>query len=396
AIRIAGDVKEDVYLATVRVKHLYLKVAHRPNKDSTLCLYLVDQPTEDLRIRFGHVPFGFVTPQLPVNPDLPFGFIETLTTGLEPSLDRVTYDLVDLGEGELSGRPTTKPSVAVPTAKSLTLNERNKARLEDALEVALETIRIFDWEIDMKFRFGQIYLIDYKQPKKDIPRKHLSIDQVADREFIDKRFASALAPWKENLTPFYQYLRLNDILEEDDSPITEFAIDAQISVNPPDPPANGSQQPQQKHGRLAPMTFNTRITCGFKKDGKVGLWRCAMDKEDLFVASMFNAERKYAWELKLSTGRRADPEMLPPVKEFIEGLRLGKQDRLVYTKVPNVKVTRVCQKTIQRYDWEKHNFIIEVCRDEVWNDRLLPAVPVIKNVEVRLSAEPNEVVYKVS
>ncbi|RUP50699.1 hypothetical protein BC936DRAFT_138024 [Jimgerdemannia flammicorona] len=293
------------------------------------------------------------------------------------------------------------------------LNERNKARLEEALRDALEIIRIFDWEIDLKLRFGQIYLTTYKKPKQDAQCKHISIDQVAD-EFMNPRFASALAPCmaqkEENMKNFFAEIDSLGIRETEDSPINEYTIDAQITVEHPNPPAD-----RLRNQPPPTITLNTRITCEFKEDGKVGLWRCAIDKADFFVASMFNAEKKYAWELKLSAAQRVEPELLSPVKAFVGGLRLpliedpelGKRyihskkklqmGRLAYTKVPDVELKRICQKKIQRFDWEKekNDFIIEVCRDEIWRIDSDSPTP-ISNVEIRLDNEPHAVMYKVS
>ncbi|RUO95830.1 hypothetical protein BC936DRAFT_143137 [Jimgerdemannia flammicorona] len=207
AIKVAGDTKECVAMATMRIKNLFftiiwnssvensscghfLEIACRPNPltDKPKQLYFIDQPSENYKISFCKTPYGFETPR-PSPATHGYRLLEPLRTGTEHSLQFVE-NLIELGEGDCSGRLTMKETPVRLPQQILTLNDRNANRLEQGLKTALERIRLFDYDIRMKIRFGQIYMMDY--PTKN---NHWTIQEIADKAFLNPKLRAELAPW---------------------------------------------------------------------------------------------------------------------------------------------------------------------------------------------------------
>ncbi|RUS19217.1 hypothetical protein BC937DRAFT_87817 [Endogone sp. FLAS-F59071] len=435
-LKVAGDTKESVDIAATRVKNLFVTFHLRPKPNyRPKILYLLDQPSENFKIRFAQLPRGFETPSIPPE-DHYFTILEKLETGTEMSVN-VVQDLIDLGEGELSGRLSTK-NVELPP-RILTLNEGNAEKLERAMEDALEKIRLFDYVIRMKIRFGQFYAREYPKAKKD-----WSISMIVGKYFPHPKFTAEVAPCmakkEANVKPFKEFLQDSCPDRFADSLRDTFAFEVIQLLEFPVPP--------KKPKRLS--RYNTRITCsfkddgniehwdtitknGFKNDGHVGMWDCVMGRVELMSANMVNLDkdvtwnlyefwalcRNYAWELKLDAARRvhvgidkspppatntpyssSKPKLLSlhtkvsPHSRFCNGLRLRNNDRLLYTNSEFLHVKSIIQKTKWLYYWSERNYMIEICREKTWDKKLPQKMGI--DLEFDLAQEPDNQIYKIS
>ncbi|RUO95829.1 hypothetical protein BC936DRAFT_143136 [Jimgerdemannia flammicorona] len=117
------------------------------------------------------------------------------------------------------------------------------------------------------------------------------------------------------MDPLFEYLNAHGLNEYTDSPRTSFVIEANQVLE--------FVQPSRSRGNAYPSPrFDTRIDCSFKKDGKIGLWDCVTEHQELLTASMINLEKNYAWELKLESARRVPTDRPSPHGQLIHTLRL--------------------------------------------------------------------------
>lgn len=382
--RIAADTEEAVKEAASRIRNWYLRCQRKP---IGCTLRLMQQPTKRWDLSYRRLPASFVTHEY-ADPEREKDMLEqqrlleAVASGVIPR-NTAPRDLINFNEEE-------HPSLLSESA--LGLNARNEKFIEGALANGLESLRLNDWAIRMKIRYGQICLINYR--KKD--NQFLSLDDVSEKMFRKSKFKSALAPCisktRKGLQDLFQYLTQNaDAVEYSDNPRTSFAIAADQypfaaqSREPGQPPAR-----QEARGNM----WQTVMQIAFTEDGQRRLWRTMTDLTDLVDISCTELESKYSWDLRVQHARLLPGDNInSPHEKFSHLLRVSPDNRLIMVTSNDYIPRLVTQKTEWRYHWRGH--VIEICYDEVWDmnrverpDRELPVdlTPV----------EPHRALYKVS
>ncbi|KAI8393796.1 uncharacterized protein BYT42DRAFT_542000 [Radiomyces spectabilis] len=357
AIKIVGQEEQNVIQATARIRNWYLKCARRP---ASRTLRLLNQPSNNVDIKFGKLPPKFVTYKFTKEQQERFMLdnqclMEPVSKGVVDTIRERCGDLIDLEDSK--DQPAKPITTLSPRAQ--TLNERNLKSIQDALEVGLESLRLFDWEIRMKIRYGQICLVDYPKKSSD---HFFTIEELSDKYFPKPQFRSVLAPCigktRTQMKPLFEYLTTH-CEEFADSPRTSYSINAMQQPTFSLRPMRGESVPPPGE------PWKTLLTARFRSDGQIGLWNCLTQCQDLVSISCAELEGNYSWEAKLEYGRRLPSESNTPHGRFAEQLRKGPENRLILVKVPDYEPLLVTQKTKWVYGWGE--YIVEVGCDELWD-----------------------------
>lgn len=394
-IRISADKEESVKQAATRIRNWYIRICRQPQGG---VIRLMEQPKKNCLLTFQKLPTGFVTYSYTDTERETImldrhRLLDTVGTGVMLSVNDIRgNDLINLEDQqqEQQENPADQLSDLVNT-----LNERNKMFIDQLLSRGLESLRLNDWNIRLKIRFGQICLIDY--PKKE--GQFLSIDKVSDKIFREPRFKSALAPCisksKSGLNMLFDYLTTApDAVEFSDNPRTEFTITAQqYPTAAPPPSLLRNRGPKPERGEM----WNTIMKISFTNDGHRRLWNTMTDCKDLVDISCADIESHYSWDLKLQHARQLpNNDTNSPHEKFSYSLKINNEEenhRLIMVTSNDYIPQLVTQKTKWLYMW--HDYVVEICKDEIWDinrvertDRELPVdlAPI----------EPHRTLFKVS
>jgi hypothetical protein len=378
--RIGSDTEEAVKEAAARIRNWYLRCQRKP---IGCTLRLMQQPTKHWDLSYRRLPTGFVThkyadPEQEQNMLEQLRLLEAVASGVIPR-NTAPIDLIDLDEEE-------RPSLLSETSRGL--NARNENYIENALANGLESLRLNDWAIRMKIRYGQICLINYTKCENQF----MALDDVSEKMFRHKRFMSALAPCisktRQGLQGLFQHLtQSTDTVEYSDNPRTSFAITADQHPFASQPHKPG-QPPAQED------MWRTVMQISFTDDGQRRLWRTMTDLTDLVDINCTELESKYSWDLRLQHARLLpNDDIKSPHEKFSHALHVSPNNRLIMVTSKDYVPQLVTQKTKWRYSWRGH--VIEICYDEVWDmkriERPDPELPVDLT-----PIEPHRALYKVS
>ncbi|CAO3692213.1 unnamed protein product [Umbelopsis ramanniana] len=383
-IRMSSDSADRILEAGSRLRNWYLKSVRRITPQR---LHLLRQPKENLLVRFSRLPPDFIIsdtldPSHEPKLESKYRLMEPVKTGVPVTLQE--KNLIDLDDDEMLLVKNTEVMNLSPELQ--TLEEDNAQKLQDVLEKALESIRLFDWEFKMKIRFGQICLVDY--PNRTDP---LSLEDLAQKYFPNPKFRSGLAPCisvdKNHINPLLEHLNRN-CHEYHDSPQVTFAIDTLQYPTFTVPVRDRRDSQPQKRTR-----WPTTITCTFNSNGSIDLWNCLTDHDDLVIANCVSLDSDYSWELKVQSSRRLPSDIDTPQGQFATNSKLGTDNSLVYPVIRDVEVQKVTKKTKWLYGWGE--WVVEVGRDEVWVRQKLAQQE--NGVQCDLSLlEPSRTVWKVA
>lgn len=382
--RIGADTEDAVKEAASRIRNWYLRCRRKP---VGCTLRLMQQPTKHWELSYRRLPAGFVTHEY-ADPEQESKMLEhqrlfeAVASGVILR-NTAVMDLINFNEED-------RPSLLSETA--LGLNARNEKFIEVALANGLESLRLNDWAIRMKIRYGQICLIDY--PNRE--NQFLSLEEVSEKIFRKPLFKSSLAPCisktQEGLQDLFQHLTLSpDAAEYASNPRTSFSIVADQYPFAPQP-----REPGQPHVRQEARgdKWRTIMKVSFRENGERRLWRTMTDLTDLVDINCTELESRYSWDLRIQHARLLPGEDVnAPHEKFSQGLRVSPDNRLIMVTSNEYVPLLVTQKTKWLYHWR--GYVIEICYDEVWDmnrvdrpDRELP---------VDLShVEPHRTLYKVS
>ncbi|KAG9287826.1 hypothetical protein G9A89_017421 [Geosiphon pyriformis] len=341
--KVVGDDYGSVEEATLRIKHLYLKIValrsipkiarDEPTKSRGWSYHMIEQPQKPTMVKISKPPTNFKGPH-----DVTgiIKLLEPVFQGGDPSSV--------LEKGVATEEKESKTNAYY--AATQTINTRNLAKIENALLQALATVHLFDEEIKMRIRFGHVCLTDF--PKEPL----WPIDKLNDKILSDSRllskFATCLADNKEALNPLFESLSERE-QQWEGSPFREFKIRATRL-----PTARGTEKWQ--------CTFDVQ----FKKDDKIGLWNAVTNEKHVIDINMACLENDYSWRLNLETAKRLSNDKHSPQGIFVYRLRVSPSKHLVYTNTEEVQVTSVCEKTKWKY-WWNDDYVVEVTRYEFWN-----------------------------
>ena len=382
-IRIAAETEEAVKMAGMRTRNWYMKCCRRPQGGT---LRLMQQPKHNCLLQFRKLPAGSVTYEY-CDPEREAimlekqRFLARIDTGVPMSLN-----LIDFGDDK--GDNDT-PSEQVLSEQALTLNRRNEEAISQYLSRGLESLRLNDWNIRLKIRFGQICLIDY--PKKD--NKFLSIEELSDKIFKKAAFKSALAPClgktKADLNHLFEHLtNEKEVYEFSDNPKTSFNIKAKQY-----PTAAPVKVPGQRDATRGDM-WDTTMEISFTDDGHRRLWNTMTDCTDLVDINCVDIDSHYSWDLKLQHARQLPhDDVNAPHEKFSQALSISSSNRLVLVTSSEYMPHLVTQKTKWRYSWK--DYVVEICKDEIWDMNRVERTD--KELPLDLSSiEPHRTLFKVS
>ncbi|ORE10903.1 hypothetical protein BCV72DRAFT_198671 [Rhizopus microsporus var. microsporus] len=355
--RLYSNDEANIKAASARLRNWHLRCCREPEAGVAR---LMQQPSANLALKYRKLPPDFVLyDYIPPHREQELRdrsrMFETITTGFEAN---IAYWNASVEDSLISLNDSQQMRGAL-SEKAKTLDKRNEEVIQRLLDRGLESIRLKDWDIRMKIRFGTIYLVDY--PKKD--QMHLTIEEVSDNMFKKKRFKSALAPCMskslENLDMLFEYLGTK-AQEFSENPKTSFVILAHqypIAASPAD-----LRKKDVNRGEM----WKTRTEVAFTDKGERGLWSTVTQCTDLVDISCFNAEQPYSWDLKVQFARSLPyDDVNAPHEKFSKNLKLSPSGRLIMTPVFDYNPKIVKQKTKWRYSW--YDFTIEICQEELWD-----------------------------
>ncbi|CAG8799389.1 24319_t:CDS:10 [Gigaspora margarita] len=339
-VRVVGDDEDNAYEAISRVKNLYLKVflaRNIPIKRGWI-YHMIEQPRMPYKVRIADPPNWLIPPYDSI------GFFKVL----EPVV--------------IDEQPNNDTKIEI-----FDVHSENVKRIEDAILKALQTVYLFDEEIKMRIRFGQICLTYFPKDKSS-----WSIDRLNNLVLKDTRLQSRFTTCLT--TDYNQFKQLEEYFTNDqvweNSSFHEFKIYA-------------SRRPI-KYGEQ-------RWTCAFDvsfSNGKIGLWNAVTNEKNVLEINMACLDYGGSWRLSIKTAKRLSIDKFGPQGVFVYKLRLSTQNHLVYTNTEDVVVISVCEKHKKKFLW-KDDFIIEITRYEYWNceEKFLNISP---GVEILLQREPSE------
>ncbi|KAI9261739.1 hypothetical protein BY458DRAFT_515758 [Sporodiniella umbellata] len=375
--RLCADDEENIKAASSRLRNWHLRVGRNPEPSSA---NLMQQPRTPLNITYAPIPLNFVLSQyeIPEKDEILRAKQRILKAEINKPSRRT--DLISLIEEE---HETEETSEIVQT-----MDKRNAELIHAMLCRGLEGLRLKDWDIRMKIRYGTICLIDF--PKYD--GRVFSIEDVSEKLFRKSKFKSALAPCisktETSLDSLFRYLAEKG-QEFSDNPRTSFVITADQY-----PESISAEDRRRRENRMRGDMWRTQIKTTFNDKGERGLWSTVTKCTDLVSVSSYNAEGTYSWDLRLQYARTfPHNDINAPHEKFSHNLRLSDSGRLIMVPIKDYHPERVVQKTEWRYFWK--GFIIEIVREELWDmvrikrdDRDLPL-----NFS---DVEPHRVQFKVS
>ncbi|KAI9317497.1 hypothetical protein BX666DRAFT_1630614 [Dichotomocladium elegans] len=373
AMRITGEEEARVAAAASRMRNWYLRCVRSPYVAD---LRVLKQPKKNMIVQLNKLPSRFLThkyfsPPVPTKEIGNYRVLEGLVSGRYDGASLPKVNLIDLEDiSEPSTAQEKDPNTELP-ASVANLDKENVKRIEEALQLGLESIRLSNLEIRMKIRFGQVCMIACPPETKQI-----SVENLTNIWFPHPKTKTALAPCvgrtMDDMKPLFEYLS-HHCTQFHDSPRTTYTIDAvQTSAFAPRPePGRRMQREQQPIG--GDIYFNTVTICKFTSEGRVGLWNTLTDLKDQVTVSCADLEKEYSWELKLQHARRMGTELKDtPHGKFIENLKLNPttQRLILLPKSEGYNPTIVTQRTKWVYEFE-NKWIIEVGRDEIWDIPLI-------------------------
>ncbi|OBZ91554.1 hypothetical protein A0J61_00364 [Choanephora cucurbitarum] len=382
-VRISADTDESVREAGKRVRNWYLRCNRKPIGSRHR---LLQQPTKPWVLRYRKLPQNFVT-YIYDSPEGENHMLEKQRL-LEPVGHGVPRAISNIqGQPEISLIDVNDSYENELPEHIRRLDAQNEKHIEKSLADGIESLRLNDWMIRMKIRFGSICLIDY--PKK---QDYLSIDYITDM-FRKPRFNSALAPCigksEEHLGHLFDFLSNDsEAVEFSENPRTSFIIHAQQYPTAAPPRIPGQREPSR--GDM----WNTVMRVSFTESGVRKLWNTMTDCHDLVDINCLDIEGNYSWDLKLQYARQLpNNDFDTPHSKFWQALSITPEKRLIMTTFSDYIPNRVTQKTKWLYSWR--GYVVEICKDEIWDmmrierkDRELP-------VDLTIY-EPHRVLYKVS
>ncbi|KAI9487138.1 MAG: hypothetical protein EXX96DRAFT_67049 [Benjaminiella poitrasii] len=386
SVRFAADTEDSVKQAAQRVRNWYLRHSRKVKK---AVLRLIQQPKEQWLLTYRKLPSNFTTyryvdPAGEKNMLEKQRMLETVNTGIIPKINDLVPKVNDL----IQFNEETRSENLSERVK--TLNSRNEQMMEHLLVQGLESLRLNDWVIRMKIRYGQICLIDY--PKKD--GQFLSIEEVSDKMFHKPQFKSALAPCisrtQQGMKGLFEYLSENQhAVAFSENPRTSFVVAADQYPFAPTPVAPG-QRPTPR-GDMWP----TIMQISFNENGQRGLWSTITECTDVIDISTTDLESHYSWDLKLQYAQILSSEDVDsPHEKFSHSLRISPTNRLVMVISNDYLPRMVTQKTKWLYSW-KEGYIVEICQDEIWDIGRIERPDCELPVDLSLF-EPHRVLFKVS
>lgn len=382
SIKIAADTEDAVLKAGPRIRNWYLRCCRKPEGGT---IHLMQQPSKNALLNFIRLPAGFVTYEY-CDPERESAMLEkqrlleTVSTGVMMRINTFN-DLISL-EDEVNQHDKLSDQV-------LTLDARNKEQINHLLSRGLESMRLNDWNLRLKVRFGQICLVDY--PKKD--NQYLSIEELSDKIFRKALFKSALAPCisktKAGLNPLLEHLTSEDnCFEFSDNPRTSFVISAKQY-----PTAAPEKVPGQRSPPRGEM-WDTVMKISFTDEGHRKLWNTMTDCKDLVDISCADIESQYSWDLKLQYARQLpNDDVDSPHEKFSQALSVSSDNRLIIVTSDDYIPHIVTQKTKWLYSW--HDYVVEICQDEIWDMNRVERTD--QELPLDLSPiEPHRSLFKVS
>ncbi|KAI8373709.1 hypothetical protein BD560DRAFT_394104 [Blakeslea trispora] len=382
-VHINADTEEAVEMATRRLRNWYIRCCRKPIGSRHR---LLQQPTKPWLLEYRRLPENFVTYVY----DSPEGekhmlekqrLIGSISHGVPQALNNINIEeeisLIDINDTQENQLPE----------HICQLDAQNAKYIRQSLRKGIESLRLNDWMIRMKIRFGNICLIDY--PKK---REYFSIDYATEL-FRKPKFNSALAPCigktEEHLLHLFDFLSKDpEAVEFSENPRTSFVIHAQQYPTAAPPRIPGQREPSR--GDM----WNTVMKVSFTETGARKLWNTMTNCNDLVDINCLDIEGNYSWDLKLQYALQLpNNDFDTPHSKFWQALSITPEKRLIMTTFNDYIPHNVTQKTKWLYSWR--GYVVEICKDEIWDmkrierkDRELP-------VDLTIY-EPHRVLYKVS
>lgn len=411
-VRIAGQEEDRVIMAATRMRNWYLLNVRQPYR---AVLHLMKQPRNYMLVKYRKLPQGFVTYRYATGSTQQMmlsdhRLLESINIGrydesrIDSSTNEDSTNLIDLDDPITTDTPSAtkeEDNNSSNLPESLQhMDEDNANRIRHALEYGLESIRLFDWEIRMKLRFGQVCLINYRRIDDTI-----QVDKLALKTFNNPKFHMALAPCvgrtMDDMRGLFEYLNQH-ATEFNGSPQTSFVIEAKQYLTftaKQSPPSHRSRREVSAPPPNDDNMTHTTTICNFTNERRVGLWNTLTDCRDHITVNCADLESEYSWDLKLQTARRLiSDNMDSPHGKFVDSLRLnettGRMNLLA--KSPDYTPMIVTQKTKWLYEYDE-KWIIEIIRDEIWDLELMDIPEKRQEFHIDLSdQEPHRVLFKVS
>jgi hypothetical protein len=351
---ISGGSDEVVRKAASRIRNHYLKSVRFMSPFNKSSLLIMQQPKENWVIKFRRLPKNFEFGDNYSASELELLFKSTYLCEVGKPGVPTALDLIQLDDS----KNNTESHALSETARGM--SKRNAQYIREQLEPGLERLRLTDWEIRLKFRFGQIHLSNFR-PKENV---FLPIERVSEKLFRNAGTESSLAPClstsRSGLDSLFEYLSIHGE-EFSDSPKTSFTIhaDQHAQLHPPRLP--GDPRPPPRGDR-----FRTILKTNFTSEGHYNLWNCITNSEDFVTINCVDIESRYSWDLKLQCAQRLLSDLDTPHGKFVKQLRLNPNTGRLIMMIDedDYDPEFTVQKTVWKYGWGE--YIIEVCMDEVW------------------------------
>ncbi|KAI8143204.1 hypothetical protein BJV82DRAFT_684376 [Fennellomyces sp. T-0311] len=360
-IELTHKKEENVVKAGKRMRNWYLQVFRTPKVS---LIHLLKQPNHIMVVQFCTLPPHFFTYHYapPGEEQAMQGkgsLLEGLTTGavvgqIDDQLGLITLDNPqdDVGN-ELSD-----------TVKNL--DAANIKAMESALEAGLESLRLTQWEMKMKVRFGHIVLTQY--PRQNIARSlDYFVGKVLPHKNFEANFAPCVGKTEDDLRDVFDWLSWSRVKQK--RPL-------------------GEEQ------------WETTLIVKFTGEKRVGTWRCLTQSFDVTTIRSADLQNDYDWELKLQRAVHTTKGEIrgTPHGLFADGLALNTDtNRLIFHLKSRCYTPRL---VTQKKEWVyayNGDWSIELTQDEIWDVSRLNITRDRHDLPLDLSAyKPRRVIYKLA
>ncbi|KAG0246091.1 hypothetical protein BGX31_004511 [Mortierella sp. GBA43] len=327
-VYVAGEVKEDTFKVMNRIKNFIFKCLRQIEER---IVHVLETPSKLVQLVLDeHAPVMYISPNITNNNNnqdpLPVPNVFVRAKEIAGFGNLVDYDL-QMANLDTGGSDAHHQTLTLKYTDTMT--QRNIERIRMTIKDSLENIMLWNNEIKMRIRLGQICLLEY--PK----RQSFSTDDLDENVIQNPRLMSEVSPYFTKSPDIFRAL-MKKLMPPD-------MIDQVIQ-----PDIQWSLGVLKKGGNSG--NTNVRLEVTFRLDGNVSLWNALAQNATPMDIRVISSEKRFSWAWTVTTARRLSGDKFSPEGEFVYKLRLSEPFQLVTLSTPPDKV--LYSVSLSRDSWK--------------------------------------------
>jgi hypothetical protein len=375
SVQVSGPEESDVAEAASRVRNHYLKVLRQILPKSKL---VMQKPKKGGRVKFTKKPSNLIMNKY--HPQIMSVILKSI------DMDIVLHQPYDNKENLIDMFTECNVNEKIPSVPfSLqTLDDVNKSKLREMLNVCLESVRLQKGKITMKICFGHLlyqtdkirqhYSSSFERFHAKLPELHSNDTELTTCITTSATsFDSLLQYFSSDTTGPLQINGTQYLIEGEHHSLTETGIKKNTDVPPT-------------------MTI---VSVDFKEDGTINFWDYVYDQgKHVADFKCINLENNCDFAIQMAYSPQLPTDENSVHGKFINKLTLGPENRLYISCIPFGIVPRLI---IQRITWHTNwrGYTVELARDESWSVHKITRVKAETVIDLSLH-KPCRISYSVS